>query len=94
MSRLLKCETCGRREDVLLCALACTQHDVWVIECSKCDNGQFYTVELEKFIDDPVDWLAQLAEKNWFDAEAFVATFSRMRRQNFVGLASLGGRKG
>ncbi len=104
MNRLLKCETCGRQDDALLCTLACTRHNDWIIECSKCDTGQCYTIELAKFIEDPIDWLAQLAEKTWFIGEpeheiagsskAFIATFSRMRDQNFVGLASLGHRKG
>lgn len=92
----ITCEACGRKEDPLRCALACDRTDNWVVECSECDVGQRYSIELKSFMEDPVDWMAQLAEKNWFigeggqpgNAVAFAQCFSRMRHQGFFGRAS------
>ncbi len=84
----MKCEACYR--EIPLCSGNLTairsrhteEQDTWHYWCDACldANGYVeYWIELGDFLSDPIDWLAQLSAKTWFDAKDFCQLFYRLR---------------
>jgi hypothetical protein len=54
--------------------------DDWTYLCDAClEAGVSYWIQMSKFLCDPIDRLAQLAEKIWFDGTKFARVFSELR---------------
>jgi len=49
------------------------------ITCSQCNRSDMYDIRLSRFLADPVEWIAHLYEKNWFEPEKFCKAMYRLR---------------
>ncbi len=78
-----KCEVCGRgleqlRTDKIYLSLEYSDSTV-LITCFKCERPGSYDIQLSRFLEDPIDWLAQLYGKKWFKPEKFFKAMYKLR---------------
>lgn len=79
----MKCEECGEQidpRDYYLVADAASGK--WQVEDSKCDTHGYH-IDIEDFEDDPVDWLAHMSTKEWFNAQDFCEALRRLRDSGY-----------
>ncbi len=78
-----RCEVCGRELDVSeprKIYLSLKYRDsTTLITCSRCEEPGTYEIELGRFLQEPIEWMAQLYGKNWFKPEKFCKAMYRLR---------------
>jgi hypothetical protein len=56
-----------------------SKNTVWKFTCGKCPVRRSYEFEARRFFESPIDWLAHLMEKVWFDGHGFCRFMERLR---------------
>ncbi len=78
-----KCEVCGeglRFSDAEKIYLSLKYRDsTTLITCSRCEEPGTYEIQLNRFLEEPIEWIAQLYGKKWFKPEKFCKAMYRLR---------------
>ncbi len=78
-----KCEVCGQElelseTDKIYLSLE-HKDSTTLITCSKCEERGTYDIPLSRFLEEPIEWIAQLYGKKWFKPEKFCKAMYRLR---------------
>jgi hypothetical protein len=81
----MKCEICGKDLGGRIYVTFLIDDGTVLLTCPRCEPPRSYDIELKRFLEDPVNWMAHLSEKRWFKADKLIEKMKMLR--HFQGLA-------
>jgi hypothetical protein len=74
----MKCEICGKDLGDRVYITFLVDDGTVLLTCPRCEPPRSYDIALKRFLEDPVNWIAHLSEKRWFNSDKFNQSMRRI----------------